>query len=290
MKVLELLKRSKLPLLNKKTFFYIQDQCVGIVPPKVFEHIQRTQPSCFQVNDHVHFHPAFKDVSSRTSALESLLMEWKQQQLFDVLAGWRRERFKVYGQDGPLIEIERAAIGLFGCRSFGCHINGIVGDKMWIARRSYQKPTYPGMLDNLVGGGLSKGTPLECAVKECQEEASIPPAVASQVKNVGAITFWYVSHENEAWTPHTEFVYDLQLGSDFQPIPQDGEVDSFYLWDLPTIRQKILDGEFTMEASLVIIDYLIRHGHLTPENDKYYLDWCETIHQQLGFPCPHYTP
>ena len=55
-----------------------------------------------------------------------------------------------------MFSIERAAACLFSIKSYGCHINGYVKDdeagvyKMWIARRSKTKPTYPGKLDNFV--------------------------------------------------------------------------------------------------------------------------------------------
>jgi len=54
----------------------------------------------------------------------------------------------------PLFKIERAGISLFGIKSYDCHVNGYIKKDgqyfLWIARRSYQKPTYPGMLDNFV--------------------------------------------------------------------------------------------------------------------------------------------
>ncbi len=46
-------------------------------------------------------------------------------------------------------------LGLLGILVFGIHLTGYVrtedgGYKMWIARRSLSKATYPGMLDNMV--------------------------------------------------------------------------------------------------------------------------------------------
>lgn len=44
-----------------------------------------------------------------------------------------------------------------GVRSYGVHINGYTstdeGLKMWVARRSRQKPTWPSKLDHIVAGG-----------------------------------------------------------------------------------------------------------------------------------------
>ena len=45
-------------------------------------------------------------------------------------------------------------------QAYGVHINGYVGDvaaaggqRLWVARRSATKPTWPGMLDHIVAGG-----------------------------------------------------------------------------------------------------------------------------------------
>lgn len=120
---------------------------------------------------------------------------------------------------------------------------------MWIARRSYKKPTFPGMLDNIVGGGLSKGTPLENAIKECKEEASITDELCKNLKATGAVMFWYQGEKTpESRTAHTEFTYDIELPDDFQPIPCDGEVEEFYLWTIPRVTEHLLNAEFTPEV------------------------------------------
>ena len=36
--------------------------------------------------------------------------------------------------------------------------------------------------------------------------------------------------------PETEFVYDLELPDDFIPVPRDGEVSQFYLWNIEKVR------------------------------------------------------
>ena len=45
-----------------------------------------------------------------------------------------------------------------GTQAYGVHINGFVetdeGLELWVARRSRDKPTWPGKLDHIVAGGL----------------------------------------------------------------------------------------------------------------------------------------
>lgn len=70
------------------------------------------------------------------------------------MPGWRDELYPVYGPHGSLLEMERAATPLFGLATFGVHLNVYIADasgiKMWVARRSSTKGTWPGYLDNCV--------------------------------------------------------------------------------------------------------------------------------------------
>ena len=61
----------------------------------------------------------------------------------------------------PHFRIDRSAIRFFGFRSWGVHLNGFTNQdgkiKIWIAKRSKNKSSYPSKLDNLVGGGQPAG-------------------------------------------------------------------------------------------------------------------------------------
>src|SRR6185437_7257729 len=85
--------------------------------------------------------------------------------------------------EAPLFLIERGAARYFGVRTWAAHVNGIVhreaGAQMWLARRSRQKAVDPGLLDNLVGGGIAAGFRVDqTVVKEAWEEAGIPAPLA----------------------------------------------------------------------------------------------------------------
>lgn len=114
-----------------------------------------------------------------------------------VIGGWRDEMFPVnagYGQDN-LFLVERAAASLLGIRAYGVHINGYVrlpnGElELWVAKRSATKQTFPSKLDHLVAGGLPAGVPPgQCVIKECGEEASIPPELAAAARPVGIVSY-----------------------------------------------------------------------------------------------------
>ncbi|KAI9088725.1 NUDIX hydrolase domain-like protein, partial [Phlyctochytrium arcticum] len=214
---------------------------------------------------------------------------------FKCLRGWRNERYAVAGDalkgEGDLLHCERAAAGLLGIRAYGCHLNGYVRDpqtrqlKMWTARRSPTKQTYPSMLDNLVGGGLAAGVnPRENIIKECYEEAGMTADfVKSRLQDVGAVTFFLVD-EDRGWVPTTEYTYDIELDSDFQPHAIDGEVANFMLLLPDEVLQHLRNGEFTPEAGLVTIDFLTRLGVVTAANEPDYLEILTRMHRSLSAP------
>ena len=68
------------------------------------------------------------------------------------------------------------------------------------------------------------------------------------------------------------FCYDLELPSDFVPQPQDNEVESFSLQDLDWVLKTVItggDGGYKPNCNLVIIDFLVRHGVISPESPDY---------------------
>ncbi len=173
----------------------------------------------------------------------------------------------------PAFVIDRAAVPFFGLRAWGVHLNGYARRDgalhMWVGRRAKDKPTYPGRLDNMVAGGQPAGLGLvENLVKECAEEADIPAALAGQARPAGAIT--YVQQAPEGLKPDVQFCFDLELPPDFVPRNTDGEIESFALWPIERVARTVAETrEFKDNCNLVIIDFLIRHGIIPPDDPDY---------------------
>jgi 8-oxo-dGTP pyrophosphatase MutT (NUDIX family) len=165
------------------------------------------------------------------------------------IPGWRNERYRI----AELFDIERAAARPFGLTTQAVHVNGIAGERMWLARRSLTKPIDPGLLDNLVGGGISVGFSVEATlVKEAWEEAGIPAELARRAKPGGTISI--LREVPEGVQSETISVYDLELPADFRPQNQDGEVSEFKLVTFAEVEREVL----AYEAGLVALDYLQR--------------------------------
>ena len=167
--------------------------------------------------------------------------------------------------------LERAAARYFGVHTWAAHINGVVrgstATTMWLARRSADKAINPGKLDNLVGGGIAAGASVaETLVKEAWEEAGIPREVATRAVAAGTVHIW--REQPDGLQSETIYVHDLWLPGNFVPANQDGEASDHRLVSLPEAARLIglADGldEVTADASLVVLDFLLRHRAIPP--------------------------
>ena len=210
--------------------------------------------------------------SARTEAMAAVLDQLKFQ---GQVPGWRNEPYPagVSFTTPALFEMERAAVPLFGVKGYGVHMNGYVrdGDQtlLWVGKRSLTKPTGPGKLDQVVAGGQPAGLSLrDNLIKECAEEANIPAELATRAVPVGTVS--YVTSRDEGLRDDILFNFDLELPTDFTPVNTDGEVDEFYLWPIEQVCE-IIQGsdDFKFNAALVVIDFLVRHGHIEADHPDY---------------------
>ncbi|XP_067122329.1 uncharacterized protein [Centruroides vittatus] len=269
--------------------FYIGDQQVGVIRPDIWQHLSK-YPQIFhynQASDSVTLNPNWRTYDERSTKLDLVLQEIRKQNIFKTLAGWRDECYDVSAKfgDPALMKIERSATCLFGIKKYGVHINGYVTNydgsiSIWIQRRSFTKPTWPGKLDNLVSGGFTVGmTVLECVRKEAQEEASLPDALLDRMRSCGTVSFIY--EDERGILPETMFVFDLELPIDFQPRNSDGEVESFHLLTVEETKQVVVTEDFKQTSSLIVLDFLVRHGYLNADDEPNYTQLIEMIHRPL---------
>ena len=132
---------------------------------------------------------------------------------------------------------------------------------MWLARRAATKPIDPGMLDNLVGGGMSAGiAPLQTIIREAREEAGVPAALAGDAVATGTLRL--LRQVPEGVQSEIIFVFELALPREFQPHNEDGEVAEFRCVSIPEVIGMLRGGaDFTLDSSLVIMRFLERRDY-----------------------------
>jgi 8-oxo-dGTP pyrophosphatase MutT (NUDIX family) len=185
--------------------------------------------------------------------------------------GWRDETYAIVaGAGGPrLARTERAASRFWGTLTFGAHASGYVAGargqpaRLWIARRALTKQTDPGLLDNLVGGGVPDGqTPLQTLVREAWEEAGLQPAQLRAARP-GRVLRLQRDVAEGLQLEHLHS-FDLELPAGVHPANQDGEVAGFECLEVDEALARAAAGAMTVDAALVTLDFALRHRLLPP--------------------------
>lgn len=235
-----------------------------------FAQILEEWPKIFSVEDnHVALAHDLPGYQQRSDALQDVVGELHQRQIIDTWVGEPYPVTRDFHTD-PVMEMERSAILYFGLLGFGIHINGLVqtadGPHVWVGTRSCDKPFYSGKLDQMVAGGQ----PLRISVeenllKECREEANIPPELARNAQARGELR--YMMETKRGIDISTIFLYDLWLPEEFEPENTDGEVESFALIPLSELARLTDETEmFKDNCNLVNIELLIRSGLISPDH------------------------
>ncbi|KAI1499694.1 NUDIX hydrolase domain-like protein [Biscogniauxia marginata] len=201
------------------------------------------------------------------------------------------------GPASPSVQVLRPAATLFGIACRGSHMTvytrsrsdaGVEELKIWVPRRSAHLRTWPGRLDTSVAGGVrADESPFECIVHEADEEASLPESlVRERARAVGAVTYVCASGDGSGGelgliVPDILYVYDLEVEPDVVLRPRDDEVQEFQLWSVGQVREALLRGEFKTNCASVMIDFFVRHGLVTAENEPDFLEIVTRLHRTL---------
>ncbi|MCP3709086.1 DUF4743 domain-containing protein [Paraburkholderia sp. CNPSo 3274] len=250
--------------------FHIGDERVGWIRVNDVALLARW-PDVFEIDGDAHsarvtLAAHFENVTTRSAALGSVIGALAAE---GHIPGWRNETYAIRNafDAPPLAFIERAASRFFGTMTYAVHLNGVVEyadplspgvPQLWIARRSRTKATDPGMLDNIVAGGIGWGFGIEATlVKECWEEAGIAGELAREAR--AGRTVHVLQSLPEGTQAEQIFIYDLVLPADFVPHNQDGEVGEHRLARIDETARWIEEGAMTVDASLATLDCLLRH-------------------------------
>lgn len=281
---------------------------IGYILRSVFEELKKVPPS---IRGDVVFNPYDRTIKifhkpatekKRTELVAATTHYLRINTHFKILKGWRNELWPVYGRNGELLfSMERAAMGLFGYMRYGVHLIAYTscptapyGIKMWVPKRSQMKTSWPGLFDNTVAGGImTDENPFECVIREADEEASLPEhIVRGHAKLTGTIKYIYMNESRPGVDdgyvyPECQWVYDLELPDDVICEPHDGEVESFSLCTVDEVREQLARGRWKPNCAVIILDFFIRMGILTPDNEPCFDDIEARLRRKMPFPGPH---
>ena len=225
----------------------------------------------------------------RTKLMEETLRRGAETGSIRELQKWANELFPVYAAGGEhVLDFDGVGVDLFGVVNYSVHMIGWVTKdsvkKYWVPRRSTTKLSFPGMLDNTVGGSLSSGeNPIDCIIRECQEELLLDPAYTrANLKACGTAS--YQMTKTDLGEPgcqlQVQYLYEMEFSEAVIPKIGDGEVGEIYLKTLDEVQTAMANGEFKLNCAMTRLSYLIRHGHLTAENEPDLVEICSRLHRK----------
>jgi 8-oxo-dGTP pyrophosphatase MutT (NUDIX family) len=170
---------------------------------------------------------------------------------------WRNEQLAVWTLRGERLgTIERGAVRPLGLATCAVHLVAWAPDgRMWVQQRAFDKPNNPGMWDTLMGGMVSAQDDLTQALaRETWEEAGLQVTQLQQLRHGGHVDFAQPSDEAQGSGYMVERIdwFAAQVPEGMQPENQDGEVAGFELLTQQVLLQRLAQGTFTPEASLVL--------------------------------------
>lgn len=202
--------------------------------------------------------------------------------------------------------IASPARGIFGIVTTGVHMNMFTmrsgGIHVWVSKRS-QNVTYAGKLDQLVAGAMDPADnmdPLVTLKREAMEEAGLVVDVVTKAVTwndgyVGTVTpesliSFYDQKDhiagNEAGhvEPGIRYTFDLEVGPDFVPYPQEPEsIDGFVLKPVEEVKRDLKNAEWKPNCGLVMLDFLLRKGEIKEGDDENFGLLRRSLHRELPF-------
>jgi 8-oxo-dGTP pyrophosphatase MutT (NUDIX family) len=175
-----------------------------------------------------------------------------------IVREWRSEQLDVQTDDGRIVgRIERGACRPLGIETRSVQLNGLLADgSVLAARRAAHKSSDPNRWDSLTGGMIAAGEEdHEALAREADEEAGLD---LTGLPVVRGSRFRVQRPVAEGWMIETVQVFDVGLPAGFSPVNRDGEVAGFAVMPVDSALDAIERGDFTLQASMAILDTLRR--------------------------------
>lgn len=203
-------------------------------------------------------------------------------------------------QDIHGVAMPSAARGIFGIMTAGVHLNAYTSikdgdkvDRIWVARRS-QFATYPGLLDQIVAGGMDPTDgvdPANTLRHEAEEEArwrrkgddeklfqsNLSDAwsrdLIGEVQDAGRIYFCLRkdasagAREENHIEPGVRFCFDLKIKESVEPVANSAEaaIGRFLSLSVGEVVASLEARQWKPNSGLVMLDFLLRKGLVDDE-------------------------
>lgn len=233
--------------------------------------------------------PHLDTYAKRTEAVDQLMLDASEQGIlpekpdYESLGMGGDDWFVAGDRLNPLFEMRRFYSIFLGLRRYASRVHGFEGDQMWIVKRGQAVHEYPGRLDTLVGAGQVAGRTIrEHTLVEAHEEAGLSEADCAAMAPAGMVHIFRHNGKGFCFDENI-YIYDLDTTHTAKPHPvQAWESESITLWPFAKVLETIrTTDDFRPEAALCLIDFFIRHGYITPDNEPDYDALCFGVRSLL---------
>ena len=122
----------------------------------------------------------------------------------------------------------------------------------------------------------------EAAPKALQDAGVTPPATMAELSKhpkMKELMLATITEKNSALPSYETIKYFEILPEDFEPRNTDGEIEDFRLMPMADVIATVSEtDDFKFNCSLVVIDFLMRHGYIEADHP----DYMEILHGLRG--------
>lgn len=166
---------------------------------------------------------------------------------------------EVFGKE-KLFDINRGLMSFFGFPTYGVHCNGWTGEKkrifLFLAKRSKKLKTFPGLYDNLIGGGQPSNISIKDNLfKEGFEEVGLSKNILLHA-NFNNFTKYSHTYNNEL-NSSVIATYDIKLTKEFIFKGKDGEVEKVEKFQVLDIFYLIKKKQLKPNCIIPIINFML---------------------------------
>lgn len=228
------------------------------------------------------------------SELEQVIDIWRRGGHYSCLAdgaGVRVETRDLFGTKTNF-EIDSGAAEIFGIMTFSLGVVGFqrIGEdrRAWIVyvgKRSSVAVHSPAKLQNLVNVDLPAGcTGRESLAEKTYEAISLQPEHFKNLRSCGIIC--HSKSTPSGILRRCVHVYELDLTDSpgFTPQVASPVVEKIEKVPVKLALDQILGGLFDPTHALVILDFAVRHGILTPDNEENYYEVVRGLRSDIPKP------
>lgn len=227
-------------------------------------------------DDGLRLNPRFTDMEARTKAVDDTFVAMADAGIVPAMPD-----YSAFGgvdwlpalahEDGEItFIIKRFYYSFLGIQNHSVILNGYTGDQYWAAIRSQNVESAAGKLDVIVAGTIRHGeTVREALIHESHDEACLSESDLREVRTIGKL---HMPNINARGFLHDEwlYVFDLDLKDKKPEVGLPIEVDGFKLMTMEEVIDGIQQGDvFKEHINLVVTDFLIRHGYLDRQHEKF---------------------